>query len=70
MCGGLKGPGAALAPGTLRAPVSVRGTLTKSEGRPRRRSRWDWTPRSQTPFIQSKGPPLGRPFCFGGCLGG
>ncbi len=48
LCGGLKGPAAGLAAGALRAPVSVRGTLTKSEGRPRRRSRWDWTPRSRT----------------------
>ena len=70
VCGGFKGPAAALAAGALKPPVSVRGTLTKSEGRPRRRSRWDWTPRSKTPFIQSKGPPLGRPFCFGGCCGG
>ncbi|MNK66981.1 hypothetical protein D3C87_863130 [compost metagenome] len=57
VCGGFKGPAAALAAGALRAPVSVRGTLTKSEGRPRRRSRWDWTPRPKTPCIQSKGPP-------------
>lgn len=61
LCGGFKGPAAALAAGALRAPVSVRGTLTKSEGRPRRRSRWEWTPRPKTPYIQSKGPPQGGP---------
>jgi len=47
LCGGFKGPAAALAAGALRAPVSVRGTLTKSAGRPRRRSRWERPPHTK-----------------------
>lgn len=65
LCGGFKGPAAALAAGALRAPVSVRGTLTKSEGRPRRRSRWDWTPRPEADAAtKAKGRPRAA-FCFG-----
>jgi ferredoxin len=66
LCGGFKGPAAALAAGALRAPVSVRGTLTKSAGRPRRRSRWERPPHTK-PVGTSKAK--GRPraaFCFGG----
>ena len=62
----LRGPAPPLAPGTLRPPVSVRGTLTKSAGRPRRRSRWERPPHTK-PVGTSKAK--GRPraaFCFGG----
>ena len=60
----LRGPAPRLAPGTLRAPVSVGGTLTKSEGRPHRRSRWDWTPRSKTAVHPKQKAALGRPFAL------
>ncbi len=68
LCGGLKGSAAALATGTLRPPVSVRGTLTKSAGRPRRRSRWEWPPRLKaTATTKAKGRPRAA-FCFGAGL--
>lgn len=66
LCGGFKGPAAALAAGALRAPVSVRGTLTKSAGRPRRRSRWEQPPRPKSDAAtKAKGRPRAA-FCFGG----
>lgn len=65
LCGGFKGPAAALAAGALRAPVSVRGTLTKSAGRPRRRSRWEQPPRPKSDAAtKAKGRPRAA-FCFG-----
>ena len=64
LCGGLKGSAAALAAETLRAPVSVRGTLTKSAGRPRRRSRWEWPPRMKPPPQPMQKAALGRPFAL------
>lgn len=68
LCGDLKGPDAAQAAGALRVPVSVRGTLTTSDGRPRRRSRWDRPPRTKPPLPQSKWATRRWPICFGGGL--
>ncbi|CUJ61974.1 Uncharacterised protein [Achromobacter sp. 2789STDY5608621] len=68
LCGDLKGPDAALAAGALRVPVSVRGTLTTSDGRPRRRSRWDQPPRSKPLPPQSKWATRRWPICFGAGL--
>ena len=69
LCGGLKGSAAALAAGTLRAPVSVRGTVTKSAGRPRRRSRWEWPLRMKPPPQPMQKAALGRPFALAGVVG-
>ena len=70
VCGGFKGPAAALAAGALRAPVSVRGTLTKSAGRPRRRSRWERPPHTKPVRTSKQKAALGRPFALAdGLLG-
>lgn len=53
LCGGFKGPAATLPAGDLRAPVNVRGTLTKSSQRPRRRSQWGSHP-ARNPKPQPK----------------
>lgn len=64
MCEALKGDDGGHGGGGLKGLVNVRGTFTASSGRPRRRSRWGWTPHPTPPPAKSIGPPERRPYAF------